>query len=86
MIGLDTPEMQGQCPAERAAAVAARDRLAALVAEGVNLQPRGRDRYRRLLAVVRLPDGRDAATVLITEGHARPYNGRTRRLGWCGVG
>jgi len=57
--------------------------MSALVAGGVTLQPHGRDRYRRLLAVVRDRQGRDVAAVLIREGLARPYGGE-RRAGWCG--
>ena len=84
MVGLDAPELHGQCPREVRRARAARDRLAELVAGGVTLRPRGRDRYRRLLALVRDRQGRDVAVVMIREGHARPYDGRSRREGWCG--
>ena len=84
VIGLDAPEMRGQCPREVRRARAAKDRLAELVAEGVTLRTRGRDRYRRLLAVVRDRQGRDVAAVMIREGLARPYDGRGRRAGWCG--
>jgi endonuclease YncB( thermonuclease family) len=44
--------MRGICPAEIAAARHAKDRMAELIADGVTLRPHGRDRYRRLLAVV----------------------------------
>jgi endonuclease YncB( thermonuclease family) len=83
VMGLDVPELRGRCPAEVQVARAARDRMAALVAGGVSLQPHGRDRYRRLLAVVRDRQGRDVALVLIREGLARPYGGEGRRS-WCG--
>ena len=82
VVGLDTPELQGRCAAETRLAERAKARLAALVAEGVSLQPQGRDRYDRLLAVVRDRAGRDLAAVLIREGHARPYLGG-QRAGWC---
>jgi endonuclease YncB( thermonuclease family) len=85
-MGLDAPELHGRCPAEIAQARAARHRLAVLVKDGVTLHPHGRDRYRRLLAVVRDSRGRDVALVMIREGHARPYDGRGRRQGWCSVG
>ena len=84
VMGLDAPELRARCPAELALARAARDRLEALIARGVTLEPHGRDRYRRLLAVVRDRQGRDVAQLLIGEGLARPYTGRTRRGGWCG--
>lgn len=83
VMGLDAPEMRGRCPAEARKARTARDRMAALVIGGVSLQPHGRDRYRRLLAVVRDWQGRDVGAVLIREGLARPYRGERRRS-WCG--
>ena len=83
VIGLDAPEMRARCPAELARAIVARDRLAKLVEAGVTLRPRGRDRYRRLLAVVLDAAGRDVADVLVGEGLARPYYGHGRRQGWC---
>ncbi|WP_408015543.1 thermonuclease family protein [Rhodovarius lipocyclicus] len=84
IVGLDTPEMRGQCPRERAMARQARDRMAQLVAGGVRLSPSGRDRYGRMLAVVRDSRGRDVAQVMIREGLPRPYEGG-RRAGWCGT-
>lgn len=75
--------MHGRCPAEVRLARVARDRMATLVIGGVTLHPHGRDRYRRLLAVVRDRQGRDVAAVLIREGLARPYGGERRRS-WCG--
>ena len=83
IIGLDAPEMHGRCPRETAQAQAAKKRMAQLVAGGVTLRPRGRDRSGRLLAQVRDQRGRDVALVLIQEGLARPYDGHTRRAGWC---
>ena len=84
VIGLDAPEMRARCPVELTMARAARARLAELIERGVTLHPHGRDRYRRLLAVVHDAHGRDVAAVLIREGVARGYNGRGRRQGWCG--
>ena len=84
VIGLDAPELHGQCPIEIALAREARDRRAMLVRRGVRLSPRGRDRYGRLLAVVLDAQGRGVAAVMIAEGLARPYDGRSRRQGWCG--
>jgi endonuclease YncB( thermonuclease family) len=83
IMGLDTPEMCGQCPAEIRAARAAKDRLTVLIAGGISLEPHGRDRYRRLPAIVRDRQGRDVAQALILERHARSYDGRGRREGWC---
>lgn len=82
VIGLDAPEIRGRCPAEVAAARRAKARMAELIANGVTLRPHGRDRYRRLLAVVMDSRGRDVAAVMIREGLARPYGGE-RRESWC---
>lgn len=83
VIGLDTPEIHGACDAERELARRARDRLSDLLSGGFTLQPRGLDRYRRVLAVLRDRHGRDVADVLIAEGLARRYDGRGPRAGWC---
>ena len=83
VMGLDAPEMNARCPEELRLALAATTRLRELVADGVTLQPAGRDRYRRLLAVVLDHSGNDVAAVLIREGLAREYHGRGRRGGWC---
>ncbi|WP_408904197.1 thermonuclease family protein [Neoroseomonas terrae] len=56
--------------------------MAALVAVGITLQPRGRDRYGRLPARVRDQRGRKVATVLIREGLAEAYDGRGPRPRW----
>ncbi len=85
IIGLDAPEMRGECPRESRAARAATARMEQLISGGITLERRGNDRYRRTLAVVRDRRGRDLAVVMIREGHARPYNGRGPRGGWCNV-
>lgn len=83
IMGLDAPEMQARCPEELRLAVAAAARLRELLAEGVTLQPQGRDRYDRMLAVVLDREGNDLALILIREGLAREYHGRGPRGGWC---
>jgi endonuclease YncB( thermonuclease family) len=85
LVGIDAPELHGACPAETALARRARDRLAQLLAGRAWLTPQGRDRYGRLLAVVRDEAGRDVAQILIDEGLARPYDGRGPRGSWCGA-
>ena len=84
IIGLDAPELRGQCRAERRLAERARDRLAELVdTDDIEIIRSARpDKYRRTLAIIRA-DGQDVARVLIQEGLARVYNGE-RRNGWCG--
>lgn len=83
VVGLDAPEMRARCPREAQLARAATDRLSALVAGGVRLHPQGRDRYGRTLAVVLDARGRDVANEMIRAGVARPYDGQSRRGGWC---
>lgn len=83
MVGLDAPERRARCRAEARLAARATARLRQLVWPRVVLERRGRDRYRRTLAVVRDSAGRDLAQVMIQEGLARPYDGRGRRAGWC---
>ncbi|MCF8483393.1 MAG: thermonuclease family protein [Rhodospirillum sp.] len=86
LTGVDTPEIRGKCPEEKAQARAARDRVRALVAENgsrVLLQRIQRGKYAgRVVATVTMPDGRDLSEVLITEGLAHPYDGKTRQS-WC---
>jgi endonuclease YncB( thermonuclease family) len=87
LMGFDTPEVfSPRCPAEREAGEAATRRLAALLAEArrIRFAFEGRDRYGRALTRLWL-DGRDAATLMIAAGLARPYAGG-RRAGWCEAG
>ena len=84
VMELDTPEIRGQCSEERELAQAAKIRAAELLVGRVRLevpQARAFDKYGRLLAKVRLEDGRYLAGVLIREGLGRPWTGR--REPWC---
>jgi micrococcal nuclease len=85
VLGLDTPEIRGKCPAEKALARIAKERLEQLIAGGVTLERKGRniDKYGRFLRVTYDADGHDVALVLISEGLARAYDGRGKRLSWC---
>ena len=84
IAGVDTPELGGDCALEIELAVAARD----LVAEVLGDQPAIlRDvRYDkfggRVLARVENNAGEDIATLLITAGLGRPYDGG-KRAPWC---
>ncbi len=82
--GADAPELGGaRCEPERALAIRARDRLAALAGARVTLTEIGRDKYAgRVDATVTGPDGSDLAARLVAEGLARAYEGG-RRAGWC---
>jgi endonuclease YncB( thermonuclease family) len=81
--GIDTPEIKGQCDAERAKAIEARNQLAALltVARRVDLEECSQEKYGRLLCRV-VADRRDAGAMLVEAGLARRYEGG-RRAGWC---
>jgi endonuclease YncB( thermonuclease family) len=85
--GIDAPEIDGACGAERHRAEAARDRLAALIGgEPVTLTHIGPDKYSgRVVARVMTgaPDRlADAGALLVSEGLARRYSGK-RRESWC---
>jgi endonuclease YncB( thermonuclease family) len=72
LIGIDTPE-RGACFANEATSALARvasGRRVVLI--GDKTQDR-RDRYKRLLAYVQLPNGSDAARTLIAAGYGRVY-------------
>jgi micrococcal nuclease len=76
IMGLGASEThQAQCDSEYRLGMRAKDRLAVLVAGGVQMTSHGQDRYRRTLAVVRDARGRDVVAILIREGLARPYEG-----------
>lgn len=83
IIGIDTAELRCKCPTECRLAAAAKERLDELLASGyVTVDRKGRDKYQRTLAVIRV-GGQDVGEALVREGLARRYDGRTRRAGWC---
>jgi endonuclease YncB( thermonuclease family) len=101
LVGFDAPETgeRAHCEAERTRGAQADRRLRQILAGGgLDLQPvpcscpqgtegTPRCNYGRSCAVLKAR-GRDVASVLISEGLARPYHcGATRcppREGWCG--
>ena len=83
IVGLDAPELRGRCHAEVRSARAAQTRMQQLVAPGITIERRGRDRYRRTLAVVRVRGGQNVAHIMIRERLARAYEGNGQRRGWC---
>lgn len=82
--GIDTPEIRGECPAEKDLAIKARDYTRSLMSNGhvvafMNLE---HDKYGgRVLADVYV-DGQALAALLIAQGLARPYDGGKRQP-WC---
>jgi len=81
--GIDTPELRGKCASEKEQAVAARERLRALLAAGpVQLLHVEHDKYAGRVDADVSVNGKSVAAVLIAEGLARPYTGGARQ-GWC---
>ena len=85
VLGVDTPEMKGKCPAEIEAAKKAGMFTWGLAPPGglVQLHSVKPDKYAgRVDAIVELSNGRDLAAALIAAGLARPYAG-DKRQSWC---
>lgn len=82
---IDTPEVEGRCPAETALAARATTRMRALLNAGpFELHPlasgRDEDRYGRKLRIVTRA-GRSLGDQMVAEGLARTWSGR--REPWC---
>lgn len=80
--GIDTPELKGKCPAEKAMALEAKARLAVLLNGQVQLLHVEPDKYSGRVDADVSVNGKSVAAVLIAEGLARPYTGGARQ-GWC---
>ena len=85
LAGVDAPELSGACADERAKAEAARAYLAALIQyRPIFLTKIQADKYAgRVVAHLVDGEGRDLAALLRTAGHARSYDGKGAREGWC---
>lgn len=83
VLGIDTPEIDGQCPEEIALATDARDFVTNQLSTAtiINLNNIDRGKYFRILADVQY-DGKDLATILLDNGYALPYDGGTK-TNWC---
>lgn len=84
LAGIDTPELRGDCDAERHLAQQARDYLAILLAGAtVSLRDIAYDKYGgRVVALLFDAAGRDLGAALVAAGYARPYDGG-KRAAWC---
>ena len=82
--GIDTPEMRGRCEDERIKAVAAREALARILAQGgVGIANVGLDKYGgRIDADASTAGTPDVSAALRAAGHARAYSG-AKRQSWC---
>jgi endonuclease YncB( thermonuclease family) len=83
--GIDAPEMHARCDDERVKALAARDALARLLAEGsVGISRIGQNKYGgRVDADVSTARTPNVSEALFDGGYARRYSGG-RRTSWCG--
>ncbi|MFL5097788.1 MAG: thermonuclease family protein [Xanthobacteraceae bacterium] len=82
--GIDAPEMKARCREERNLAEAARDALAAILAEGkLTVTHVDLDKYGgRVVADAATTRTKDVSQALLAQGLARLYSGG-RRQGWC---
>ncbi len=83
VLGVDAPELRGKCNSEKIKARQAKQFTVELLrsARTIELQNIQRGKYFRILADVYV-DGLNLAELLISSGHARPYDGG-KRAGWC---
>ena len=80
--GIDAPELDGGCPAERDLAKSAREFLARSLSPTLALQDVRRDKYGgRVVARVSDHDGRDVGSLLLQARLAVPIGGTPV---WCG--
>jgi micrococcal nuclease len=84
IAGIDTPEIKGKCNFERQKAIKARDHLSKLLPENrVELRNIRLEKYAgRVMADVHSLNGTSAAESLVSQGLARPYQGK-KRQSWC---
>ena len=82
--GIDTPEIRGKCPSEKALAIKARDmaRLMLNNAKVIELHNISRGKYFRIVADVFI-DGVNLGDILLDAKLARRYSGKKKK-GWCG--
>lgn len=80
---VDTPELRGKCPSEKALAKQAKIFTQALLRNSAQVELRNieRGKYFRILADVYI-DNQSLASLLIANNLARPYQGG-KRSGWC---
>lgn len=83
ILGIDTPEIHGQCESEKVLAQQAKAWLQSMLnnAQRVELHNVARDKYFRVLADV-VVDGKRVADQLIEKGLARAYDGG-HKTPWC---
>lgn len=82
--GIDTPEIRNaECPQEKLLGKQAKLRLAELLREQVKIEDSGeRDRWKRPLVWVRMPNGKTAGEILMADGYAVRWKPGYRSA-WC---
>ena len=83
ILGIDTPEIRGQCEKEKQLAIKARDFTHYYLnnASSIRLSNLKRDKYFRLLADVYI-DGESLAAALLVNNLAVRYSGN-KKSNWC---
>jgi endonuclease YncB( thermonuclease family) len=85
LLGFDTPETYyARCARERQWGNAASARLKELIEHSATRLEvvAGSCKWRRKCAKLFIQEG-NVADIMISEGHAVPYNGRGKRKNWC---
>lgn len=83
ILGIDAPEVRGECDREKRQAREARDYLADLLTDAgiVRVTVHGFGKFGRPLADLEVGD-RNVGELMIDQGHARRYDGGAR-ASWC---
>ena len=82
LTGIDTPELKGKCPAEKALALKAKARLAELLTGNVIISEIKPDKFAGRVDAIVTANGQDVAGILVADGLARQYTGGARGS-WC---
>ena len=87
--GIDTPELRGKCQQEKTRAEQAKKALEDIVKQEQHqlvITDIGYGTYAgRIIATVTTQTGTNISQLLIAQGFARAYDGRTKRKPWCGT-
>ena len=83
IVGIDTPELRGSGPREKALGIMARDWVRGrILNQRINIDIQGFDKYGRLLVVPRDTNGLLLSDQLVAEGMATPYFGKGQKTDW----
>lgn len=82
--GIDAPEMRGKCQEEKELAKKSKDFLHFLVKDDrFTLHNLERDKFFRVVADVKLSDGRNVSDIMLFNNHAVEYDGGKKTHNWC---